>query len=384
MINNFKSVNKNRRGFANFTIIVIFVLILAVAGGAGYFINKNMHARVLAPINQQASEEIKPIGENNDIYFDVLEKSKGTGYYYSEREYFRLNPKGEKVVVLTVLDKGYVMGWGNYFDREIESINLDKIDDCQIGEIKYSCIKDSSEINILYKAKYTKDEKELFSIEKKAEYYWDKTDENFKSNSEEISQNEIDGLFNDDNALFYKHNLSEISSLAKSGNSFQKAWVSGFLKEIDQTNQSSVADNILDENGRAIKRYENKRLGFEFKYPACAGCEIEEVYNGVIIGFAPRVTVIDSNNLNLVDFVNRELNPLNADPAVEIKNIVIDGESAISASAFDVSIGYVKKGDKIYKISTSYGDTCCADAKGKGFYEESAWDMVISTFTFLK
>jgi hypothetical protein len=377
-------MNKNQKGFANFIIIVIVVLVLVVAGGAGYFINKNMHAKVLAPINQQASEKIKIIGENNDIYFDVLEKSKGSGYYYGEREYFRLNPKGEKVVVLTVLDKGYVMGWGNYFDREIESINLDKVDNCQIGEIKYSCIKDSSEINILYKAKYTKDEKELFSIEKRAEYYWDKTDETFKSNSEEISQNEIDGLFNDDNASFYKHNLSEISSLVKSGNSFQKAWVNSFLKEIDQTNQSIVTENIFDENGRPIKTYENKRLGFKFNYPACESCAIKDVYNGVIIGFAPRVTVVDANNLNLVDFVNRELNPSNADPAIEMKNIVIDGESAISASVFDGNIGYVKKGDKIYKISTSYGDTCCADAKGKGFYEESAWNMVILTFMFLK
>ncbi len=206
----------NQKGIAPIAIIGIAIILIMVGGSSYYLINKN-----------KAQKEDKQ-NQEKFIYINLIEREKKEGILYFEREYFKFNLEGEKIIVLTIPDSGYIHGSIN---KNIKVKDLNEVKNCLIENKNIPCIPDTKNINILFGADYTKEGNELFSFSKQALFVFNDQNNVFELDpNSDISLDQINGLFNEDESKFLNDNKKEIYNLIISGNEFQKEWANSMLE----------------------------------------------------------------------------------------------------------------------------------------------------------
>lgn len=192
----------------------------------------------------------------------------GTGLILFEEQWYKISDKGIKNV-LEYPAYGHISSGVGMGDRAIKSEIISEMP-----------INDAYTINIEFEASYAtefhredskkvecegfydseeyidclfelfKKDSNLFTINKKARYAWDKDDEIFKIDilNSELAQRQIDGLWNDGGNDFLKHNFKELLELARTGTDIQKKWIELLLEGCGDSWEESNLLALLSEN----------------------------------------------------------------------------------------------------------------------------------------
>lgn len=227
---------KLKKGFAVLVIVLLFLILLGTITLGYYYFNSEK------TINKQQ------LYKNDYLYLDIVKLDKGTGVLYYEKQYFKIDLNNNKKILLSIPDNGYIVGWNMFFDRFFKSTAEDKFENCQIEDKNYLCLKDFNELKILFKSTYKKDDKEIFSLEKRAVYVLNESKDKLELlSSSDATQEHINGLFNDNDNQLYLHNQKDIDYLAQYGTNFQKETINIFLESINNNDYiKPVAIKIKD------------------------------------------------------------------------------------------------------------------------------------------
>jgi len=170
---------------------------------------------------------------NIDGRFLVLEEKmgSGTGALLIDEVWYFIGINGEKIKeVLRYPKEGYVSGWGMTFDRKFSSSYAKEENVNPAVIVKFNASYTNS--NIIELGVPDSDElSELFSISRQAIYIWDHENSifNLDSGRSQISIEQIDGLYNDGNDEFLKHNYADLKKFAQDRNPAKQQWIKAFL-----------------------------------------------------------------------------------------------------------------------------------------------------------
>lgn len=196
----------------------------------------------------------------NNLYFPdyrLMEKGNGGGWLVISSHDFHgtgasltgehwWDLSGERLKeVLSYPVKGYVQGWGMSFDREVSSqvLGYDKnpFDKFKVYMSFSAIYYDGVERMFKYK------ENILFAVVKRVLYVWDSSQGRFVVDSQfsDMAEEEINGLFNDDNDRFLKHNFEDIKKIAISKDENNREWLKGFFKDCSDSPEKTALLELL-------------------------------------------------------------------------------------------------------------------------------------------
>lgn len=149
------------------------------------------------------------------------------------------------ISVLEYPGRGHVVGWGLPFDREYSSKFLKgrEVDGKYTIEIQFDA-KYFDGYNDLEQRRW------LFAVPRKAVFVWNEETRRFNLNplKSEISEEQIEGLFNDGSDGFLKHNYDELVKLAKYGNSASRSWLTRFLGECKDNSKKDALHEYISRH----------------------------------------------------------------------------------------------------------------------------------------
>lgn len=189
---------------------------------------------------QEPTYEIIRNGEKESWFVLKNIYMTGTGVFNQVDSWYKIDKSGvAKVLEFPI--KGYV-DWGMPFIREYTSRIIFQ------GESngRYT-------VNVLFNVIYTnshffddsddlKNLDNIFSINKKVVYVWDENKKIFAVDDKksEMTQGQIDGIFNDGNDGFVQHNFNELKKFASVKNAGNREWLKILLDRCADNEQTSA------------------------------------------------------------------------------------------------------------------------------------------------
>lgn len=184
---------------------------------------------------------------DGDFFVTDEERDSGTGTLEIDQVWYSLGDNKEKnKEVLRYPKEGHVVGWGMAFDREFSSsYRKESISPLSI-EVRFNAIYTNS--NILEMGVPNSNElNELFSINKRVVYVWDSENNIFNLDllQSEMTTEQIEGLYNDGNDGFLKHNFKELKEFIRNGDNTRQQWLQAFLKTCKDGQEKTELASLL-------------------------------------------------------------------------------------------------------------------------------------------
>jgi len=167
----------------------------------------------------------------------------GTGVYRKAITWYRVR-RNEVVPLLTYPVYAYVIGWGQAFQRQISGSEIA----CPDFMTEGASLKIGLRVD--YKADPSREryhEVDLFSVSTNLALSWNEQGGQFVPTGEcSLSFDDVEGLFAEDSSGFIARNVDHLISLAKHGNSLQRAWLREFLEVCGQIEAAAAVKSALE------------------------------------------------------------------------------------------------------------------------------------------